>query len=154
MKSQSSAVARTLVWNIYDKTAKIMLTKKVNHQQRQRNRDRQGIDRERIEPETGTERETRRKRDSDYCYWFSEQHWQETIVWGFMDKITQTFSQQAREAITLTAFLLNFFFLKFLFYYFIAPSCYDIIALLLSDMLMLWWDLKLSDNLMCKFVYS
>ena len=71
-----------------------------------------------------------------------------------MDKITQTFSQQAREAITLTAFLLNFFFLKFLFYYFIAPSCYDIIALLLSDMLMLWWDLKLSDNLMCKFVYS
>ena len=71
-----------------------------------------------------------------------------------MDKITQTFSQQAREAITFTAFLLNFFFLKFLFYYFIAPSCYDIIALLLSDMLMLWWDLKLSDNLMCKFVYS
>ena len=35
-----------------------MLTKKVNHQQRQRNRDRQGRVRERIEPETGTKRET------------------------------------------------------------------------------------------------
>lgn len=41
-----------------------MLTKKVNHQQRQRNRDRQGIDRERIEPETEEQKERQGERET------------------------------------------------------------------------------------------
>lgn len=41
-----------------------MLTKKVNHQQRQRNRDRQGIDRERVEPETEEQKERQGERET------------------------------------------------------------------------------------------